>query len=201
MGAGDDIPTVLRQLGLDVTLLTPEDVEHGDLQRFGTIVLGIRAYDTREDVKKNNQRLLDYARDGGTLMVQYNTEPADFNNGELHALSCPTQPGARGGGRVAGHDPRSQESRVPLSQSDRRQPIFQDGCRSAACTSWTSGTRNTRRCWPATIRASRRKRAACLLAPYGKGYYIYNAYAFFRQLPFGVPGRDSPLRQPAKRGT
>ena len=60
MGAGDDIPTVLRQVGLDVTLLTPDDVEHGNLSRFGTIVLGIRAYDTRDDVKKNNQRLLDY---------------------------------------------------------------------------------------------------------------------------------------------
>ncbi len=52
MGAGDDIPTVLRQVGLDVTLLTPDDVEHGNLQRFGTIILGIRAYDTRDDVKK-----------------------------------------------------------------------------------------------------------------------------------------------------
>ncbi len=82
MGAGDDIPTVLRQVGLDVTLLTPDDVEHGNLSRFGTIVLGIRAYDTRDDVKKNNRRLLDYVRNGGTLVVQYNTSPADFNAGK-----------------------------------------------------------------------------------------------------------------------
>ena len=50
------------------------------MQRFGTIVLGIRAYDTRDDVKKNNQRLLDYVRNGGTLLVQYNTSARrDFN--------------------------------------------------------------------------------------------------------------------------
>ena len=63
MGAGDDIPDVLRELGLNVTLLTPDDVEHGDLSQFGTIVLGIRAYDTQEAVKKNNQRLLDYVEE------------------------------------------------------------------------------------------------------------------------------------------
>ena len=89
MGAGDDIPTVLRQVGLDVSLLTADDVEHGNLQQYGTIVLGIRAYDTRDDLKKHNQRLLDYARDGGTLMVQYNTEPGNFNSGNL--LPYPAQ--------------------------------------------------------------------------------------------------------------
>src|SRR5664279_6151487 len=74
---------VLQQVGVDVTLLTADDLEHGNLQRFGTIVLGIRAYDTRDDVKKNNQRLLDYARAGGTLMVQYNTDPSSFNAGNF----------------------------------------------------------------------------------------------------------------------
>ncbi len=67
----------------------PDDVAHGDLSRFGTIVLGIRAYDTREDVKKNNQRLLDYVRNGGTLLVQYNTSPSDFNAG--HYTPYPAQ--------------------------------------------------------------------------------------------------------------
>ena len=89
MGAGDDIPEVLRELGLDVTLLSAEDLAHGDLSRFGTIVLGIRAYDTRDDVKKNNQRLLDYVKNGGTLLVQYNTSPSDFNDG--HYTPYPAQ--------------------------------------------------------------------------------------------------------------
>ena len=76
MGAGDDIPDVLLAARAERhACSTPDDVEHGDLSRFGTIVLGIRAYDTREDVKKNNQRLLDYVKNGGTLLVQYNTSP------------------------------------------------------------------------------------------------------------------------------
>ena len=63
----------------------PTTSSTADLQRFGTIVLGIRAYDTRDDVKKNNQRLLDYAHNGGTLMVQYNTDPAS----STPATTCP----------------------------------------------------------------------------------------------------------------
>ena len=112
MGAGDDIPTVLRQLGLDVTLLTTDDVEHDNLQHFGTIILGIRAYDTRDDVKKNNQRLLDYARDGGTLMVQYNTEPADFNKGNF--LPYPAQLSRA----------RVSVEESPVTVLDPKSPVF-----------------------------------------------------------------------------
>src|SRR5262249_47283692 len=83
MGAGDDIPTVLNQLGLDVHIISPEELATGDLSHFGTIVLGIRAYDTRDDVRKYNQRLLDYVSAGGTLMVQYNSGVGDFNSGHF----------------------------------------------------------------------------------------------------------------------
>ena len=112
MGAGDDIPTVLRQVGLDVTLLTPDDVEHGDLSRFGTIVLGIRAYDTRDDVKKNNQRLLDYVHNGGTLLVQYNTSPGDFNAG--HYTPYPAQLSRE----------RVTVEEAPVTILDPQSPVF-----------------------------------------------------------------------------
>jgi len=187
MGAGDDIPTVLRQLGLDVTLLTPDDVERGDLHRFGTIVLGIRAYDTREDVKKNNQRLLDYARDGGTLMVQYNTEPADFNSGKF--TPYPTQLSRS---RVAVEespvtilDPRSRVLHYPNHIADadfsgwvqERGLYFMD--------QWDEKYTPLLAC---NDPGESPQKGGLLVVPYGKGYYIYNAYAFFRQLPFGVPG-------------
>ena len=188
MGAGDDIPTVLRQLGLDVTLLTPDDVEHGNLSRFGTIVLGIRAYDTRDDVKKNNQRLLDYVQNGGTLAGAVQHVAERLQRRTLHAVSGATQPRPRDRRRGAGHDSRSARALSCTIPTRLRCTISMAGCRSAACTSWTSGTRNTRRCWPRMIRASSRKRAACWWRKYGKGYYIYTGYAFFRQLPFGVPG-------------
>jgi LmbE family N-acetylglucosaminyl deacetylase len=72
MGTGDEVPQALRQLGADLTMLDEDDVSFGDLTRFSTIVLGIRAYEKRADVRAYNQRLLDFARDGGHLVVQYN---------------------------------------------------------------------------------------------------------------------------------
>ena len=72
MGAGDQVPQAIRQLGCEVTLLTEADLAHGDLARFDAIVTGVRAFNTRPDLRANYQRLFDYANNGGTLIVQYN---------------------------------------------------------------------------------------------------------------------------------
>ena len=83
MGAGDDIPTVLQQVGMDVTLIPAEKIATEDLSKYGTIVLGIRAYDTQKDVATNNKKLLDFVSAGGTLVVQYNAGVGDFNAGKF----------------------------------------------------------------------------------------------------------------------
>ncbi len=187
MGAGDDIPTVLRQIGLDVTLLTPDDVQHGNLGRFGTIVLGIRAYDTRDNVRKNNQRLLDYVNDGGTLLVQYNTSPGDFNAG--HYTPYPAQLSRE----------RVTVEEAPVTILDPESSVFRYPNRITAhdfdgwvqerglyfMDSWDP------RYTPLLASndpSQAPQKGGLLLASYGKGHYIYTGYAFFRQLPFGVPG-------------
>jgi hypothetical protein len=71
MGAGDEVPPSLRQMGCDVTLLAAEDLTRGDLSRFEAIVTGVRAWNTRADLRANYQRLFDYASNGGTVVVQY----------------------------------------------------------------------------------------------------------------------------------
>ncbi len=71
MGAGDEVPGSLRQIGADVTLLSPEDLARGDLSRFDAIVTGVRAWNTRADLRANYQRLFDYTSNGGTLVVEY----------------------------------------------------------------------------------------------------------------------------------
>ena len=71
MGAGDEVPEALRQLGADVTMLGSDELSRGDLSRFDAIVAGIRAYNTRSDLRANQERLLKYVQDGGTLVVQY----------------------------------------------------------------------------------------------------------------------------------
>lgn len=72
MGPGDGGMQALRDLGVEVEPLGPEEFRAGDLERFDAIVLGIRAYETREDLLAANDRLLDFARRGGTVVVQYN---------------------------------------------------------------------------------------------------------------------------------
>ena len=151
-------------------------------------MLGIRAYDTRQDVTKNNQRLLDYVQNGGTLLVQYNTVSGRLQRRSLHAVPGGPQPRSRDRGRGTGHDSRAAESRCFIIPTRSPRMTLTAGCRSAVCTSWTGGTRTTRRCWPANDPGEQPQKGGLLLAQYGKGYYIYNGYAFFRQLPFGVPG-------------
>ena len=93
MGAGDDIPTVLQQIGMDVTLIPAEKLASEDLGRYGTIVLGIRAYDTQKDLVANNKKLLDYVSAGGTLIVQYNAGVGDFNSGHFTPYPAQLEPG------------------------------------------------------------------------------------------------------------
>jgi LmbE family N-acetylglucosaminyl deacetylase len=73
MGAGDEVPKALRQIGAEVTLLSSEDLARGNLARFDAIVTGVRAWNVRPDLRANYQRLFDYVSNGGTMVVQYNT--------------------------------------------------------------------------------------------------------------------------------
>ncbi len=187
MGAGDDIPEVLREVGLQVTLLSPTDLASGDLSRFGTIVLGIRAYDTQDEVKKNNQRLLEYVHNGGTLLVQYNTSPADFNGG--HYTPYPAQ---------LSRD-RVTVEQAPVTILDPQSPVFRYPNTIAArdfdgwvqerglyfMDQWDS---HYTPLLASNDPGEQPQKGGLLIAQYGKGYYIYTGYAFFRQLPFGVPG-------------
>jgi LmbE family N-acetylglucosaminyl deacetylase len=108
MGTGDEVPQAIRQLGATLTMLDADDVAFGDLSRFSTIVLGIRAYEKRADVRAYNQRLLDFARNGGHLVVQYNKVAmnqlgagAAGGGGRGFGGDVPAA-GAPGGGRGAG---------------------------------------------------------------------------------------------------
>src|ERR1017187_3108179 len=96
MGAGDDIPTVLEQVGMNVTLISPERLAsedpsaslRGSPSADGTIGLGVRTYATDKDVATNNKKLLDFVAAGGTLVVQYNSGVGDFNSGHFTPYSA-----------------------------------------------------------------------------------------------------------------
>lgn len=187
MGAGDDIPTVLKQIGMDVTMIPAEGLSTEDLSKFGTIVLGIRAYDTQKDVVTNNKKLLDFVSAGGTLLVQYNTGVPEFNSGKFTPYSAELSRA-----RVSVEDapvqilaPDNSVFHYPnaITASDFDGWIQERGL--YFMDKWDDHFTALLACHDP---GEDEQKGGLLLAHYGKGTYIYTGYAFFRQLPAGVPG-------------
>ncbi len=184
----DPIPAALVQLGVQVELLDPVALAFSDLRRFDAIAIGIRAYELREDLARANQRLLDYAAAGGTLVVQYQREnvwtalkPAPYQaaigqptvritdeNSPVRFLA-PEHPVLNFPNKISQEDFKGWVQERGLyfwSQFDSRyQPLL--GLRDPGEEEVTGGL---------------------VCARVGKGVYIYTGLAFFRQLPEGVSG-------------
>jgi LmbE family N-acetylglucosaminyl deacetylase len=187
MGAGDDIPTVLEQLGMNVTLIAPDKLATENLSGYGTIVLGIRAYDTQKDLAENNQKLLDFVSAGGTLVVQYNASVGDFNSGKFTPYPAQLSR-ARVSVEAAPVEILAPDNSVfhspnPITARDfdgwvqERGLYFMD--------QWDDHFKPLLSCHDP---GESPQKGGLLRAQYGKGTYIYAGYAFFRQLPAGVPG-------------
>jgi LmbE family N-acetylglucosaminyl deacetylase len=187
MGAGDDIPTVLKQAGMDVTLIPPEKLASADLSRYGTIVLGIRAYDTQKDVVANNKKLLDYVSAGGTLVVQYNAGVGDFNGGHFTPYSAELSR-ARVSVEEAPVEILAPEDGVFHYPNEITAHDFDGWVQERGLyfmDKWDEHFKPLLSCHDPGEDA---QKGGLLQAQYGKGTYIYTGYAFFRQLPAGVPG-------------
>ena len=87
MGVGDQVPPAIAQLGATVRLLDENDLASADLSKYDAIVTGVRAYERRKDLRAYNQRLIEYARNGGTVLVQYNK--FEFNQAQVRARGRP----------------------------------------------------------------------------------------------------------------
>ena len=186
MGSGDDIPGCLRQIGYNVTLLSDEDLEKSDLSVFNTIITGIRAFNTRKRLNHDSNRLLDYVKNGGCLVVQYNVSsglvtenigpypfhishdriteedaPLDFINKNQHLLNYPNI----------------------ISEKDFNGWIQERGLYFA--DSWD---KNYETVISGHDSNEKNKDGGLLYTKFGKGHFIYTGYSFFRQLPGGVPG-------------
>jgi len=187
MGAGDDIPTVLQQLGIDVTLVPADQLAHADLSKFGTIVLGIRAYDTQKSVIDNNKKLLDFVSAGGTLIVQYNTSTGDFNSGKFTPYSADLSR-ARVSVEEASVEILAPQDSVFHYPNQITDADFNDWVQERGLyfmSNWDDHFTPLLACHDP---GEDQQKGGLLRAQYGKGTYIYAAYAFFRQLPAGVPG-------------
>ncbi len=186
-GAGEDTPAMLEQLGLEIRMLGREDLATGDLDAFDVIVTGIRAYEVRPDLVTHNQRLLDYAHRGGTVVVQYNKyeylDPgiAPYGVEIARPHDRITDPAAPVRLLVPAHRALTWPNRITAADFDGW--VHERGLYHLR--SWDE------RFVPLLEMADpgeAPQRGALLVAPYGDGTYVYTGLAFFRQFPEGVPG-------------
>lgn len=187
MGVGDEVPSGIEQMGAQVTLLDSDDLATGDLDGYGTIVVGTRAYAVRQDLITYNQRLLDYARQGGNLIILYQTQ--EFVPGKWAAFPADLPRRAE--------EVSEEDSPVKILASDHA--VFKGPNEIAAAdfdnwveqrgskffSSWDDA-------YVAMIETQDQgqdpQRGGWVTAQYGEGYYTYFAYAVHRQLPYSVPG-------------
>ena len=186
MGTGDEVPQSLETMGVSVHLLSPEELTAGNLSAWDVIVLGIRAYAARPELAAANPRLLEYVKQGGVVIVQYNTREYDHNYGP-YPLTLTGDPE-----KVVDED-----NQVKLV--DPKNPILSwpNKITEADFAGWVEERGHSfMHTWDPHYEALTEthdpgqddQKGGLLYARYGKGTYVYLAYALYRQLPEGVPG-------------
>ena len=187
MGVGDGIPEALEQIGVKPRLLSASDLATADLSQFDTILVGIRASAVRPDYATYNRRLLDYVNNGGNLIVQYQTPEFD---------AIPYGPFPFQMGRNA-EEVSEEDAKVTIL--DPFNPVFVSPNKITAAdfegwveergskfmSQWVPEYKPLLECHD---RGQPPQKGGLLQARYGKGTFTYAAYAFYRQLPAGVPG-------------
>jgi hypothetical protein len=185
MGTGDDVPQALEEISVHPHLLSGADLANADLSRYSAIVIGIRAYSNRPDLVANNHRLLDYVHNGGTLIVQY--QSGEFNNYGPYPFTLGRSP------------EKVVEESDPVTLTDANSPLFQwpNRVTSSDFNGWVEERGHSfMGSWDSRYQALTEthdpdqapQRGGLLYARYGKGIYIYAAYALYRQFPAAVPG-------------
>jgi hypothetical protein len=173
-------------LGISVHFLSSGDLASGDLSRFNTIILGVRAYAVREDLKTYNGRLLDYVKNGGVVIVQYNTPEYDHDYGPYpYKMGSNPEEVTDEHSKVEILDPANPVFSWPnrITAKDFDGWVEERG--SKFLQSWDSHYEPLLETHDV---GQEPQKGGLVYARYGKGVYIYNAYAFYRQLPEGVPG-------------
>lgn len=185
-GTGDAVPQSLANIGIKPEFLSSQDVAQGDLEKYNVIVLGVRAYAARPELATHNQRILDYVKNGGVLIVQYNTVQYDHNFGPYpYSLPNTAERVVDENSPVTFLDPKSPVLTWPnqISQQDFKEWVEERG--HGFLTTW-----DKRYDAPLETHDPEQdpQKGGLVYAKYGRGVYVYVALALYRQLPEGVPG-------------
>lgn len=186
MGAGDEVPKSLKQMGYDVTEINPSEITKEKLANFDVFITGVRAYNTVKELKFKQDILFDFVKGGKTMLVQYNTTdelvtkniaPFPFKiskdrvteeNAEVRFLT-PEHPVLNYPNKITFKDFLGWKQELGLNYPNEWDASF---------TPILS----------ANDKDETPKNGALLIAKYGKGNYIYTGLSFFRELPEGVSG-------------
>jgi hypothetical protein len=188
-GVGDAIPEALETLGIATEMIDDTMLQFGHLEAFDTIVVGVRALETRANVAANRERLWDYTRAGGTLIMQYQ-KPREDGPGRFIPFADVTMP------RPV---PRVSQKKAPVRLLDPDDPLltfpnrigpddFDDWVQERGLYFLATWPRELRPLLESADAGELPRRGGLMHARLGSGHYIYCAYALFRQLPAGVPG-------------
>jgi hypothetical protein len=186
-GVGDNVAPSLEQLGIPVTIIDPRTIPAIELTKFSAVVVGPRAYEAHRELVDNNNYLLAYVERGGTLVVQY---------GQYEMMRPGIMPYSIAISRP--HD-RVTEEVAPIRILDTRASAF-NRPNEISAADFSGWVQERGLYMPRTFDeryhpllelndpGAPPNRGGIIVAPYGKGLYVYTTLAFFRQLPAGVPG-------------
>ncbi|MEW6207958.1 MAG: PIG-L family deacetylase [Acidobacteriota bacterium] len=186
-GAGDDFANALRRIDVDVRTIDARELATGDLNLYDAIVMGIRAYEVRPDVVANNNRLLEYIRRGGVLIVQYNKN--EYAAGNFAPFPVKMKQTAD----------RVTDERAPVTIVEPSHPRFnfpnkiterdfEGWVHERGTYFFSEWDANYKPLLSSRDAGEEAKLGGELIAEYGSGLFVYTGYTWFRQLPEGVPG-------------
>lgn len=187
-GAGDDIPTSLRNLGYEVWEMKNEEVTASNLKRVDAVVLGIRALNTNERIGFIMPTLLDYVKSGGTMVVQYNTN----QDIEMDKDKFSPYPLTLSRDRVT-----QENSEVRILKPDHPALNYPNKITSKDFEGWVQErglyfpnkwSEHYDALLSMNDKGEPARNGSLLIANYGEGHYVYTGLSFFRELPDGVPG-------------
>lgn len=185
-GAGDLIPESLMQIGYHVTRLTENQVINTDLAGFDAIIAGVRLYNINEQIGLMQPKLMNYVKNGGVYLVQYNV------NNPLKLADPGPYPFKLSGNRVT-----EEDAEVTLLDKQHPALTYPNQITAKDFDGWIQerglyfavdadpqyspilGMHDT---------GEEMSKGSLLVASYGKGKFVYTSLAFFRELPAGVPG-------------
>ncbi len=187
-GAGDDVPAALKQIGYNVTVLTDELLSNENLSKYNAIVSGVRAYNTNDRLQVHYTRLMDYVKNGGNLIVQYNT------NNRIGPVAAKIGPYPF---TIARDRVTNEKADVTFSNAKHSALNFPNVITQKDFDGWiqergiyfaTEIDKQYETVLTMNDPNEKPSDGSLIIGKYGKGNFVYTGLVFFRELPAGVPG-------------